>query len=482
MEKYGFTKPMMCPHCNRQTTFDFTIFIFDEAGNDFIFSEIARSGNINRRTCTLCNNDVRLPNQFGYFSSKYDATILLANKDCHVEEMESYVNLCIKSFNEVSNNKLKPIISHKPFVLVKGWNGMYKFFSILRGEHFTVPQGEELTAIQMAYGYSYGEVFFHYPADFLLHTIIESTLKVSICYKHHHLFCDAIDFVAKMSKLLKHKNPELLKELGLLSILTKDNEEAKKYLTLAKECQFRWLAPTFSILDATPLRREDGETQDASLPHNIPILSRQKFTDTAHTVLKKFPVIADFGVCDFPYLEATCRERELPELSALLDIYSVLLGELYYLFYHHPINNKIHQAAYLIKEEFKKFLIENEAQIEMSFWCKFAKEAFRLSYGWPLPTSISSPEMTAFSKTAGEKMAKLQYERHQLEKQNEGNQDINSFICHNLELSINYLFRSLLKLIPSNQVKDAENSMFKGFYAFKMPGMTDVEIELDNES
>lgn len=481
MIRYGFAKVVICPNCKKEASFDFVIFVFEEASAEFIYTEMASGEGIGKKICPLCNTQVYLPSQFGYYSGKYGATILILEQDCHVDEMESFINSCFQSFFDLDQGQLKLIIDRKPFVFVNGWNGLRNFFSILRGEDFNFsrqknpsPFFNEVTAFPPVYGYSYGQIFFHFPADFFLHGIIESALKISICYKHHRLFSDAINFVKTVSQLLQHKSPEILKELGLLYMLVKNNQEAKHYLALSKEYNFRWLAPTFSTLDATPSKREDGQTQDSSLPHAVPILTRQKFTDTAHTVLKAFPTVADDGICDFPFLEATCREKEVPSNSVMLDLYSSLLGELYYLFYHHPINNKIHEAAFMMKDEFQNMLAQNEDRIEVSFWCQFAQKAFRLPYGWPLPTSINEIDMVFFSRIAGERMAQLQYERHDIQSKNGGKQDINSYICHNLELAINHQFRSLLALVPTNQTEKAENEMLGGFYSFTKKDLKDI--------
>jgi hypothetical protein len=172
-------------------------------------------------------------------------------------------------------------------------------------------------SVEQSDGYLYGNLFFFYPKQRFIQSLVHAFLKVST---------NAPD---KDSRLLVYSlfsrgpfaeasHPWVLNELGRLSLQV-DPGSSASLLKRSVEAQHTWLAVTASFLDATPRRRQAEEVLAPELTADETRRLGRHVDTQRHTLLRQFPPAEDYGRWYFPFSEqcSISSAYSLEELGAI---------------------------------------------------------------------------------------------------------------------------------------------------------------------
>lgn len=444
-----------CNICNSVYEFERMVFVLEEDSAEFILQFSEKYSELKEDFCKNCSSPTYSNIPFGYFSSKYGVTILTYYSYNDYPEFKNKITKSFDLFERFVDSDTASVIKNHPYVLVNGWSGLNNFSKLLIGNEIDLSTTKEHEYFLICNGFIYDRLFFYYVEDLKINPLLQAILGISSHYRN----IGELNFAYKILKsvvVCGINNSSVLKELGIILLNLNDKENAKPILQKAKENQHKWLGITLDFLDATPRRRADAESQKEDLPHCLPILSLQKFTDVPHTLIRNCPGAKDIGISYFPDMEEIESDNKLNQ-SEYLQILSIVLGEfwnakkqaqngLYTNFYLHLTN--LHEALSI---ELSGNISNEDFQL---FWHNFA------SYIVKIDELIEANESAeSISNKLGRFMGFLNWERT---NSNSQISDFENYLLKNLERAIMNLFNNFLTYQESD--KSYEKIMLQGFY------------------
>lgn len=376
-----------CGSCGTVTEFEFPLYVHDESWPEF--REMVINEEIQFPVCSKCNNS--LDNPFVFDSAHYGALVFIAGQGDHKDiqnNFERFFGIAVKNLSaEIADDAKK-----KPYCIVNGW---YGFKTLLECLHNIAPKSDQVNGsisekegffISKATGYIYGNLFFYYPDQVVIEEIAKGFMQIARNHRMHDRLDLAYDVLKEGVNVIGETHQWLVQELGAAALEAEDFKTARYWLNKAVSLQHKWLAPTLSFFDATPIKRADGETQDKSLPHAEPMSRRGKLIDNRHVVTRHFPPSSDYNLWYFPILQDYVIPPEHLQINRRLVSYAIVIGEfMYSLELHEGATIDIMGAYHSIVEEYIDYMKQIERnnisvpeELSKTFWLEYVIRRWRI--------------------------------------------------------------------------------------------------------
>jgi hypothetical protein len=172
-------------------------------------------------------------------------------------------------------------------------------------------------SVEPSDGYLYGDLFFFYPKQRFIQSLVHAFLKVTTGAPDEESRRLVYSLFGR-GPFAETSHPWVLNELGRLA-LEGDPDGSSSLLQRSIDAQHTWLAVTANFLDATPRRREEDEVPAPQLTAAETRGLGRHVDSQRHTLLRQFPAEEDYGRWYFPFSEqcSISSAYSLEELGAI---------------------------------------------------------------------------------------------------------------------------------------------------------------------
>lgn len=466
MEEFVAKTRVVCPQCNNIDEFEGLVFLSETSTDNTFNSDLnGKYKNIGKHFCSACQHEFEYPIFFGYYSKRYDATIIPLFYDYDYPDLRERIKTIFGLFGEFIHKDLHKLILNKPYVFVNGWNGLRNFFEIINSSdqqpNFPEQEREDFSIWPMR-GFAYGKIFFYYPSQLQTHHIIQALLDLSRCSQQASQHEYAYQILKECSSFLKNNSIEIFTELAVLAYQLDKKQEAQDFINLAHKQQHKWLSGTIDFIDPTPRKRADGITQESESP-NTSIDSRKRLVDVPHTVTMLYPAIQDINIFAFPNLEYSCAQYYEPSPEEYAHLYAILLGEIMYFTENFTLYNyKLEHRFYELSLSLTQKLQPVSSAVFEKFWIRFAARYLKLPENLLSESMNDVKSLEEMAQKYGKAMGKLRKSYNQ-EKTSE--ETYMSFLFKHLEEAISKEWNRFSQLPSNKNYKSSLDSfMQKAFY------------------
>ena len=160
---------------------------------------------------------------------------------------------------------------------------------------------EKEISIETLDGYWYGELFFLYPKQLLVRSVVHVFLALAELASDPAARQELYNVFGEVP-FAELDHPWVLQELGRLAVES-DPDASGSFLERALRARHAWLAVTANVLDATPRRRQEDEAINPTLSASELKHDQQRIDAVRHTLIRMRPAKKDFGRWHFPFSE-----------------------------------------------------------------------------------------------------------------------------------------------------------------------------------
>lgn len=451
-----------CAHCGQVTAFEFPLYVHEDFWPNF--REMVISEDLKSPACSKCKRSLDFPLIFD--SSRLGLLIFIARRGDHQNVKRDFEH----HFEIVARNLPGELVEEakkKPYSFVNGWYGfraLLECFNDIDPKPRRDPAStyeDQSFGVSTAIGYIYGKLFFYYPDQAAIEEIAYGFMQIAQNHRIHGRLDFAYNVLKKGVNATGVTHQWLVQELGTTALETGDLEGARHWLDMAVRLQHKWLAPTTSFMDATPTQREDGETQDRSIPHATPASSRGKITESRHAVIRQFPPTSDYGLWHFPILQDHVIPPEHLQFERRLITYGVVLGEfLYSLELYEGTTLNILAAHHRVLEEYLEYMkqlrqsnVTIPTKLHEAFWTEYALSRWRIPRNFQeIANSPDFRVMHELAEKLGNVMGVIGKEIRKLRQHDTANIEI--FFLENSIQLLFHLAENFIKDCPANRRKE----------------------------